>query len=61
MLVLSRKLSERIRIGQDIWITVIEIDRHKIRLGIEAPRETAIFREELLPPAGGQEQGEVKP
>jgi carbon storage regulator len=49
MLVLSRKLGEKIQIGEDICITVVDIDRGKIRLGIEAPREVPIFRQELLP------------
>ena len=49
MLVLSRKLGEKIFIGKDICITVVDIDRGKIRLGIEAPREVAIYRQELLP------------
>jgi carbon storage regulator len=55
MLVLSRKLGEKIRIGDSICITVVDIDRGKIRLGIEAPREVPVFRQELLPankPAG---------
>ena len=49
MLVLSRKLGEKIFIGDNICITVVDIDRGKIRLGIEAPRDIAIYREELLP------------
>ncbi len=49
MLVLSRKLGEKIQIGEDIWVTVVDIDRGKIRLGIEAPREVPVFRQELLP------------
>ena len=49
MLVLSRKLGEVISIGDDITITVVDIDRGKIRLGIEAPRNVPIWREELLP------------
>jgi carbon storage regulator len=49
MLVLSRKLGEKIQIGEDICVTVVDIDRGKIRLGIEAPREVPIFRQELLP------------
>ena len=39
MLVLSRKLGEKIYIGDNICITVVDIDRGKIRLGIEAPRQ----------------------
>jgi carbon storage regulator len=48
MLVLSRKLGEKIYINDNICITVVDIDRGKIRLGIEAPREVPIFRKELL-------------
>jgi carbon storage regulator len=49
MLVLSRKLGEKIFINDNICITVVDIDRGKIRLGIEAPRDVPIFRQELLP------------
>jgi carbon storage regulator len=48
MLVLSRKLGEKIVIGDNITITVIDIDRGKIRLGIEAPRTIPVYRSELL-------------
>lgn len=48
MLVLSRKLNEEIRIGRDVVITVVEIDRGKIRLGITAPPEVKVLRGELL-------------
>lgn len=49
MLVLSRKLGEKIFIGENICITVVDVDRGKIRLGIEAPRDIPVFRQELLP------------
>jgi carbon storage regulator len=52
MLVLSRKLGEKIYISENICITVVDIDRGKIRLGIEAPREVPIFRQELLQAKG---------
>lgn len=48
MLVLSRKLGEKILINNNICITVVDIDRGKIRLGIEAPPDVPIFRKELL-------------
>ena len=48
MLVLSRKIGERIMIGKDIIITVIDINRSKIRIGIEAPNQVPVYREELL-------------
>ena len=52
MLVLSRKLGEKIYIGDNVCITVVDIDRGKIRLGIEAPRDVPIYRQELLPLKG---------
>jgi carbon storage regulator len=48
MLVLSRKLGEKIYINDNICITVVDIDRGKIRLGIDAPRDVPIYRQELL-------------
>ena len=48
MLVLSRKLGEKIYISDNICITIVDIDRGKIRLGIEAPRDVPIFRQELV-------------
>ena len=51
MLVLSRRLGEKIIIGSgsnEIVLTVVDIDRGKIRLGIDAPKEIPVFREELV-------------
>ncbi|MBW1698324.1 MAG: carbon storage regulator CsrA [Deltaproteobacteria bacterium] len=47
MLVLTRKVGERINIGDDIIISVIETDRGSVRLGIEAPRHIPILRQEI--------------
>jgi len=49
MLVLSRKLGEKIVIGDSIVLTIVKIDRNQIRLGIEAPSDVAIYREEIAP------------
>lgn len=49
MLILSRRCGERIFIGSDIIITIRAIDRNKVRVGIEAPRNIPVYREELLP------------
>jgi carbon storage regulator len=49
MLVLSRKLNEKIVIDGNITITVVKIDRHQVRLGIEAPGQIPVYREEILP------------
>ena len=47
MLVLSRKLNEKIVIDGGIVVTVVKIDRNQVRLGIEAPPNVRIFREEI--------------
>ena len=48
MLVLSRKMNEKIVINGNIVLTVVKIDRNQIRLGIEAPGDIPVFREEIL-------------
>ncbi len=47
MLVLSRKKDEKIIIGDSITLMVVEIRGDKVRLGIEAPKEVAVHREEV--------------
>jgi carbon storage regulator len=49
MLVLSRKLGEKIIIGDNIVVTVVKIDRNQIRIGIEAPSDIPVYREEIAP------------
>ena len=51
MLVLSRKLNEKIVIDGGVIITVVKIDRNQIRIGIEAPNHVQVFREEIYPGA----------
>jgi carbon storage regulator len=48
MLVLTRKLSERLYIGDNICVTVVRLEGGQVRLGIEAPREVPVVRAELL-------------
>lgn len=47
MLVLTRKLGESIRIGDNIIIKVIELDGKHVKLGIEAPKNISVNREEI--------------
>ncbi len=47
MLVLTRKLQERIRIGDNVTITVLRVKGNAVRIGIEAPREVRVVRAEL--------------
>jgi len=48
MLVLSRKPLQSIMIGPDIKITIVKVERNQVRIGIEAPRDVTILRDELI-------------
>jgi carbon storage regulator len=48
MLILTRKIGETITIGDRIKIVVVDIKGKQVRLGVEAPQETTIFREEIF-------------
>lgn len=47
MLVLSRKESQKVRLGENIVLTIVRVSGDKVRLGIEAPGDLLILREEL--------------
>lgn len=55
MLVLSRRETERIKLGDSIVVTVVRVAGDKVRLGIEAPSDILVLRDELEP----HEQAEV--
>ncbi len=48
MLVLSRKLLEGIVIGSEVRITIVKVERNTVRIGIEAPPDVVVVREELI-------------
>jgi len=47
MLVLTRKLGESIKINDDITITIVQVKGKQVRVGIDAPKETKVHREEI--------------
>ncbi len=47
MLVLSRKLNEKIRIGSDVVLTIVSVSENSVKIGIEAPNNIKILRDEL--------------
>lgn len=49
MLVLSRKEGERIKLGDSVILTIVRVSGDKVRLGIEAPADVLVLREELKP------------
>jgi carbon storage regulator len=48
MLILSRKANEKIMIGDDISITIMEIRGDQIRVGVEAPKNVKVYRQEVF-------------
>jgi carbon storage regulator len=48
MLILSRKINEKIMIGDDISISIIEVRGDQVRLGVDAPRSVKVFRQEVF-------------
>jgi len=47
MLILSRKLDEKIIIGEDIIVTIVAVSGDTVKLGIDAPREVKVYRAEV--------------
>ena len=45
MLILSRKVDEKIKIGEDITITLIEVRGDQVKIGVEAPKNVKVFRQ----------------
>lgn len=61
MLVLSRKVGEKIRIGDNIFVTLVAISGAKVRLGFDAPTEIPIVREEIDKPDEEDESNDPDP
>jgi carbon storage regulator len=47
MLVLTRKINESIMVGDDVKITIVDVKGDQVKLGITAPRQVAVHREEV--------------
>ncbi len=61
MLILSRKPGDSICIGDNIKLTVLENDGHQVRIGIDAPREVPVHREEVYQRIQAQSEVENNP
>jgi Carbon storage regulator (could also regulate swarming and quorum sensing) len=61
MLVLSRRETERVRLGDSIVLTIVRVSGDKVRLGIEAPADVLVLRDELQPHGEAAEEAEAPP
>ncbi len=48
MLILTRRLGESIRIGDDVAVTVVDIKGAQVRIGVQAPKDVPVHREEVF-------------
>jgi len=61
VLVLSRRETERVRLGDSIVLTIVRVSGDKVRLGIEAPANVLVLRDELQPHAESAAEVEATP
>jgi carbon storage regulator len=48
MLVITRKVGEELKVGDNIYIKIISIDKNQVKIGVDAPRSVSILRMELV-------------
>ena len=48
MLILSRKIDQKIRIGDNIVLTILDIKGDQVKIGVEAPNDVKVFRQEVF-------------
>ena len=60
MLILTRRIGETVMIGKDVSITVLRVKGNQVRLGVNAPKEVSVQREEIFQRMGDGEQVETE-
>ncbi|MFT4768926.1 MAG: carbon storage regulator [Glaciecola sp.] len=58
MLILTRKEGESLRLGDDITVTVVSVKGGNVRIGIDAPRDLAVHREEIYDKISESDEGQ---
>jgi carbon storage regulator len=61
MLILTRRVGEAVMIGDEVVVTVLGVKGSQVRLGIEAPKDVAVHREEIYRRIQREQQGQSKP
>ena len=57
MLILTRRVGETVMIGNDVTVTVLGVKGNQVRIGVNAPRDVAVHREEIYERIKREEQG----
>ena len=57
MLILSRKIKETLMIGDDVTVTVLAVNGNQVRIGITAPKDVTVHREEIYNKIKDEERG----
>ncbi|WP_022950893.1 carbon storage regulator CsrA [Leucothrix mucor] len=60
MLILTRRVGETLMIGDDVSVTVLGVKGNQVRIGIDAPKDVAVHREEIYDRIRDEESGAVK-
>lgn len=58
MLILTRRVGETVMIGDDVTVTVLGVKGNQVRIGVNAPREVAVHREEIFERIKREESGD---
>ncbi|QTQ11634.1 carbon storage regulator CsrA [Treponema parvum] len=61
MLILARKIDEKIKIGEDITLTIIEVRGDQVKIGVEAPKNIRVFRQEVFDAIQSENKAAVAP
>ncbi len=61
MLILTRRVGETVMIGNDVTVTVLGVKGNQVRIGVNAPRDVAVHREEIFERIKREEQDGVSP
>lgn len=61
MLILTRKQDQVIRIGDDIKVVILGVDHNQVRVGVEAPRDLEVHRQEVYEKIQQERRGRLKP
>jgi len=61
MLILTRRVGETVMIGNDVTVTILGVKGNQVRVGINAPKDVAVHREEIYERIKREQQGDLDP